>query len=159
MQWRTERGGLGVSTSPKLSRIPQFRGKYIRNNLIRKRGSLICKLSGTPDWGATVPRSPFSLPSAFNWICWHPPPSPSLSPRTKFLGTPRVQCDGRETESGNVTMKLNLEVKVSWLKDWTIKNRGWWWGGVMGELVTGQTLIIAENRFLKYALHLWQHNI
>jgi hypothetical protein len=27
----------------------QFRGKYIRNNLIRIRGSLICKLSGTPD--------------------------------------------------------------------------------------------------------------
>jgi hypothetical protein len=26
-----------------------FRGKYIRNNLIRTRGSLICKLSWTPD--------------------------------------------------------------------------------------------------------------
>jgi hypothetical protein len=27
----------------------QFRGIYIRNNLIRIRVSLICKLSGTPD--------------------------------------------------------------------------------------------------------------
>jgi hypothetical protein len=27
----------------------QFCGKYIRNNLIRIRVSLICKLSGTPD--------------------------------------------------------------------------------------------------------------
>jgi hypothetical protein len=62
----------------------QFRGKYIRNNLIRIRVSLICSLCGTPDWGATAPRSPFSLPSVLNWICW------THFPRTKFLGTPLV---------------------------------------------------------------------
>jgi hypothetical protein len=50
--------GLGGST-PLPPRNPeffynaepnsQFRGKYIRNNLIRIRVSLICKFSGTPD--------------------------------------------------------------------------------------------------------------
>jgi hypothetical protein len=38
----------------------KFRQDYIHNNLIRIRGSLICKLSGTPDYGAAAPRSPFS---------------------------------------------------------------------------------------------------
>jgi hypothetical protein len=52
----------------------QFHGKYIRN-LIRVLVSLIFKLSGTPDKGAT--RTPFSLPSFLNWICWTPPPPPS----------------------------------------------------------------------------------
>jgi hypothetical protein len=46
----------------------QFRGMYIRNNLIRIWVSLICKLSGTPVYGATAPRSPFCLPSIHNWI-------------------------------------------------------------------------------------------
>jgi hypothetical protein len=41
----------------------QFRGKYIRNNLIRILVSPICKLSRTPDWGATAPTSPFYLSS------------------------------------------------------------------------------------------------
>ena len=36
--------------------------------------------SRTPDKGATAPRTPFSLSSVLNWICW--------TPRTKFLGTP-----------------------------------------------------------------------
>jgi hypothetical protein len=60
-QWRTERrgggGGCGCSTPPppefrsldKAEPNFQFRGKYIRNNLIRIRVSLICKLSGTPN--------------------------------------------------------------------------------------------------------------
>jgi hypothetical protein len=60
-QWRTEEGGgggLGGSNPPpslkfrsfdKAEPNSQFRGKYIRKNLIRIRGSLICKLSGTPD--------------------------------------------------------------------------------------------------------------
>jgi hypothetical protein len=37
--------------------------KYIRNNLVKIRVSPIFKLSGTPDKGATAPRSPFYLPS------------------------------------------------------------------------------------------------
>jgi hypothetical protein len=41
----------------------QFRGKHIRNNLIRIQVSLICKLSGTPDQGASEPRSLCPLPS------------------------------------------------------------------------------------------------
>jgi hypothetical protein len=84
-------GGVGVHPLPKNSevltkpsQIPWFRGKYIRKNLIRIRGSLVCKLSETP---ATAPRPPFSLPSVLNWICWTPPP-----PRTKFLGTPLGLC-------------------------------------------------------------------
>jgi hypothetical protein len=34
-----------------------------------------------PRLGATAPRSPFSLSSVLNWICWTTPP-------TKFLGAP-----------------------------------------------------------------------
>jgi hypothetical protein len=37
-----------------------------------------------PWLGATAPRSPFSLSSVLNWICWTP------SPRKKFLVTPLV---------------------------------------------------------------------
>jgi hypothetical protein len=55
-QWRTE-GGLGVQPPPppkfqsfdKAEPNSQLRGKYIRNNLIRIRDSLICRLSGTSD--------------------------------------------------------------------------------------------------------------
>jgi hypothetical protein len=61
----------------------QFCGKKIHNNLIKIRDSLICKLSRIPDYGATTPRPPFSLPSVLNWICWTTP-----APRPKFLGTP-----------------------------------------------------------------------
>jgi hypothetical protein len=49
------RGVGGVQTLPKFRIFDkaepnfQFRGKYILNNLIRIRVSLICKLSGTPD--------------------------------------------------------------------------------------------------------------
>jgi hypothetical protein len=42
-QWRTE-GGFN-----KAEPNSQFRGKYISNNLIRIRVSLISKLSGTTD--------------------------------------------------------------------------------------------------------------
>jgi hypothetical protein len=54
-QWCTEGGGSGVQIPPKFRSFnkaepnSQFRGKYIRNNLIRIRVSLICKLSGTLD--------------------------------------------------------------------------------------------------------------
>jgi hypothetical protein len=52
------RGGLAGSTPPpplkfrsfaKAEPNSQFRGIYIRNNLIRIWVSFICKLSGTPD--------------------------------------------------------------------------------------------------------------
>jgi hypothetical protein len=56
------RGGVPISPLPSPRPPPkkilsfdkaepnsQFRGKYIRNNLIRIRISLICKLNGTPD--------------------------------------------------------------------------------------------------------------
>jgi hypothetical protein len=73
----------------------QFRGIYIRNNLIRIWVSLICKLSGTPDYGATAPRSPFSLPSVLNWIYW--------TPRKKFLGKPLLT---------HITLRLSRELCV-----------------------------------------------
>jgi hypothetical protein len=73
-------GGVwGVQTPPKFRSFEkaepnsQFRGIYICNNLIRKRVSLIYKLSETPNLGATAPRSPFRLPSVLSWICWTPP--------------------------------------------------------------------------------------
>jgi hypothetical protein len=70
-QWRIEGVGFGgFPTTPlnfrrfvKPEPNSQFRGKYIHNNQITIRASLICNLSGTPDWGATARRSPFSLPS------------------------------------------------------------------------------------------------
>jgi hypothetical protein len=86
------RGGFEGFNPPKFRSFDkaepnsQIRGKYIRNNLIRTQASLICKLSGTLDQGATAPRSPYSLPSVLNWICWTPP-----SPRKKILGTPLEQ--------------------------------------------------------------------
>jgi hypothetical protein len=53
MQWRTEWWGGGRFTPPPLPESPIFFTKTsripIRNNLIRIRVSLICKLSGTPD--------------------------------------------------------------------------------------------------------------
>jgi hypothetical protein len=81
-QWRTE-GGWGVqppslnsAVLTKLSRIPS--GKYIRNNLIRIRVSLVCRLSGTPEW-------------------WLPPPDPrSLCPlsSTEFVDPPPEKLQG-----------------------------------------------------------------
>jgi hypothetical protein len=62
-QWRTE-GGLGGFNPPlppkfrsfnKAEPSSQFRGKYIRNNLIRIQVSIICKLCVTPDWGLPPP--------------------------------------------------------------------------------------------------------
>jgi hypothetical protein len=56
-QWRAEGGGWlnppppypTITSFDKSEPKSPFRGKYIRNNLIRIRVSLICKLSGTPD--------------------------------------------------------------------------------------------------------------
>jgi hypothetical protein len=56
LQWRTE-GGLGDSNPlpPKYKSFDkaepnsQVLGKYIHNNLIRTKVSLICKFSGTPE--------------------------------------------------------------------------------------------------------------
>jgi hypothetical protein len=57
---------LRLTSFDKAEPNSQFSGKYIRNNLISIRGSLIYKLSGTPDKEANAPRSPFSLPSFLN---------------------------------------------------------------------------------------------
>jgi hypothetical protein len=57
-QWHTGGGGGFGGLKPPLPKFQsfykaelnsQFRGKYFHNNLIRIWGSLICKLSGTPD--------------------------------------------------------------------------------------------------------------
>jgi hypothetical protein len=63
----------------------QFRGKYFRNNLIRIRVSLICKLSGTPNYGGGdyCPQIP-----VFSALCPQLKLVNSLIPPTKFLGTP-----------------------------------------------------------------------
>jgi hypothetical protein len=66
------RGVWGSPPPPKIRSFDKaepnslLRGIYIRNNVIRIWVSFICKLSGTPDWWATAPRSPFSLPSVLN---------------------------------------------------------------------------------------------
>jgi hypothetical protein len=69
-KWRTEDGFGGSNFPPppkfrsfdKTESNSQFRGKYIRNNLITVRVLLICKLNGTPEYETTAPRSLFSLP-------------------------------------------------------------------------------------------------
>jgi hypothetical protein len=43
-----------------------FLRKYTHYNLIIIWVSPICKLSGTPDYGATARRSPFYVPSVLN---------------------------------------------------------------------------------------------
>jgi hypothetical protein len=54
-QWRTEGAGVQPPPPPKFRSFDkaepnsQFRGIYIRNNIIRIRVSFICKMSGTPD--------------------------------------------------------------------------------------------------------------
>jgi hypothetical protein len=82
MQWRTEVGGWVFKPPPLPPEIPKFYQSWAEfpvpwnihpNNLIRIWVSFICKLSGTPDQGATAPRCPFSLPSIIKWICWTPP--------------------------------------------------------------------------------------
>jgi hypothetical protein len=79
-QWHTE--GVCKQLHPTLPELrsfhkarpnSQFRVKYIRNNLIRLRISLTWNLSGTPEYGPTAPRSPFSLPTVLNLICDIPP--------------------------------------------------------------------------------------
>jgi hypothetical protein len=89
-QWRTERG----SDAPPLPKFrsfdkaepnSQFRGKHIRNNLIRIRVSPICKLRRTPDKGATAPISPFYSHLPLTEFVEPPPPL-----EKKFLGTPLI---------------------------------------------------------------------
>ena len=61
-------------------KVPKLRKFYYTNwNFLYQ----ITAASRTPDEGAAVPKSPFSLSSVLNWICRKPPP-----PGTKFLGTP-----------------------------------------------------------------------
>jgi hypothetical protein len=104
---RGDGGTLGVFNPPppkfrsfdKAEPNSQFRGKYIRNNLIRIRSSLICKLSGTPR-GLS--------PSDLRSLCPLSSPEFVEPPRTKFLGTPLVwlrMCP--LTDSCNTTMKLS----------------------------------------------------
>jgi hypothetical protein len=83
------RGGWGWTLPSKFRSFAkaepnsQFRGIYILNNLIRIWVLFISKLSGTPDEEATAPRSPFSLPSILNWICWTPRKIPGITPPRK----------------------------------------------------------------------------
>jgi hypothetical protein len=78
----------------------QFRGKYIRNNLIRIRVSIICKLSGTPEKGLPPP-DPRSLCPLSSTEFVEPP-----TPRTKFLVTPlqeaKMYCYNRVTTTNRI---------------------------------------------------------
>jgi hypothetical protein len=85
-QWRIE-GDFGGSTPlPEIPKLWQSWAefpvpwKYIRNNLIRIRISLFCKLSRTPDKGATSPHIPF--------LSTLRPQLNLLNTQTKCLGTP-----------------------------------------------------------------------
>jgi hypothetical protein len=58
-------GGSNSEVLPELSRMPTVLWN-IHLQQIRIWVSFICKLSEIPDYGATAPRSPFSLPSILN---------------------------------------------------------------------------------------------
>jgi hypothetical protein len=105
VQWRTEGGGWGGANPPspkfrsydKAEPNSQFRGKYIRNNLIRMQVSLICKLSGTLTMGIPPPDTRSLCPlSSTEFV--EPPPNkipgyatdPRSSLRSKII-TPCVQ--------------------------------------------------------------------
>jgi hypothetical protein len=66
----------------------QFRRKYVCNSLIRIRGSLICKLSGTPDYGATAPDPRFlCLLSSTEFV--EPSPTPEKNSWCKLPPSPK----------------------------------------------------------------------
>jgi hypothetical protein len=76
-------GGGGYHTKfrsfDKAEPNSQFCGKYIRNNLIRILVSLICKLVGTPNQGATAPQIPvLSAPCPQLNLLEPPPPEKFL---------------------------------------------------------------------------------
>jgi hypothetical protein len=62
----------------------------IFNIVIRIWVSFICKLSGTPDYRDTAPRSPSSLPSLLNQICWNTPPPRKYSWIRHWTGPNRL---------------------------------------------------------------------
>ena len=79
----------------------------------------------TPDQGATAPRSPFTLPSVVNWICWNPsPPREQNSwvrhwPYSWHTSLAVFVCNPtRSLETYRVTLFFELwpdeETKVSW---------------------------------------------
>jgi hypothetical protein len=99
-------GGLRSSNPPlpeipKLSQIPKIRGKYIRNNLIRIRVSLICKLSGTPDYGGYRPQ--ISVLSALypqlNLLNLPPKKIPCETPK-------KIPCETPQTIPGETPQKI-----------------------------------------------------
>jgi len=53
-----------IINSQKYQKLRKF--YYIKWNFLYQ----ITAASRTPDWGATAPRSPSSLSSILNWICW-----------------------------------------------------------------------------------------
>jgi hypothetical protein len=72
---------------PKIKKILLYETKFLVPNYSCLQNSWL---------GATAPRSPFSLSSVLNWICWtpHTKKIPGLNPpfRKEFLGTPLFQA-------------------------------------------------------------------
>jgi hypothetical protein len=124
--YRVEGVGWGVNPRSKFLNFAkadpnsQFRGKYIRNNLII-RVSLICKLSGTPKYGASARRSLVPLPSVLNWIYWTPPPPP---PKKKFLGTPLFETKSVSDNVGFLNTR-STEADIFHLSGWNLKDDSW----------------------------------
>ena len=56
---------------PKINKILLYEMKFLAPNY---------SCLQNPWLGATTPRSPFSLSSVLNWICWTPPPPPNKIP-------------------------------------------------------------------------------
>ena len=72
-----------------------------------------------PWLGGYAPRSPFSLSSVLNWICWTPPAE------KKFLGTPLVHSDRCSNTDGQNVKQKEVEEKLKYHSLCTEIKRTW----------------------------------
>jgi hypothetical protein len=113
-QWRTGGGGFNFphprnsEVLTKQSQIPSSVEKCIRNNQIRIRGSLICKMSVTP----------FSLPCVLDWFFLNLPPPTNKIPGyasiySCFILLQRLTLAAVNNECTNSQRKLLELLKLS----------------------------------------------
>jgi hypothetical protein len=122
-QWRTEKGFWGSNSRPLPPEIPKFWQSWAEFPVpwkvysyypIRIRVSLICKLSGTNDYRATSPRSPFSLWPQLNLLNPHPDKNYWPNPPKKFLGTPlpTASIKGWDFDSKKLFIAMTTQLKI-----------------------------------------------
>ena len=73
----------------------------------------ITAASRTPDYGATAPRSPFSLSSVLSWICWNPPPNKIPGYATGLCETSSKRTTRRYSQKDSHCHRWSYEKLVS----------------------------------------------